>query len=282
MFFSQKSELKKILYNARIEKRAVGQFNFSALEQLKGIALASKETNTPVICATSQGEANFFGIEEAVAMVKTIREKENVRMFLNLDHGKDFDILKKAVDAGYDMVHFDGSEMPIEESTKIAKKIVAYAEKRGVVVEGEISKIGGKSTVSEGKPEETTLTSLEKIVKFISDTKIDCIALDIGNVHGVYSEAPVLHLERISELISIVSCFVVLHGGSGIQEEDIKMAIKRGVVKININTELRFAWKEAIYKVLKENEKEIVPYKILPLARDAVCEKVKEKINIFN
>ncbi len=282
MFYSSKKyKLKKILKEAREKKWAVGQFNFSSLEQLRGIALASKETKTPVICGTSEGEAKFFGIEEAVSFVNLIREKEKIDLFLNLDHGKDIKTIKRAVDAGYDMVHFDGSELSIEESTDIAKEVVAYAKKRGVVVEGEISKIGGRSTISKDLPVQLTLTSLEKIVKFISDTKIDCIALDVGNIHGVYNKMPMLHLERINDLLDMISTLVVLHGGSGISEGEIDDAINRGVVKININTELRSVWRESIYNELSKNEEEIVPYKILPHVENEIYKKVKEKIDIF-
>ncbi len=279
---SKKNNLKEFLKKARREGRAVGQFNFSSMEQLQGIARAAKELQVPVICGTSTGEASFFGIEEAVALVKVIRKKEKVSLFLNFDHGKDLETLKKAIDVGYDMVHFDGSHLSLEENIQTVKKIVSYAKKKGIVVEGEISKISGKSAVFKEKMEEVSLTSLEKVVRFIKETGVDCIALDIGNVHGIYAEAPRLFPERVDSLLESTSCFVVLHGGSGIEERDIQDVIKRGVVKVNINTELRSAWREELYRILSEKPDEIVPYKVLPFARDAVYEKVKEKINLFN
>ncbi len=235
-----------------------------------------------MICGTSENEASFVGIETAVFLRDKFKKEMGVNLFLNLDHGKSFETIKKAVDAGYDMVHFDGSEMTVEESTQIAQKVVRYAQEKGVVVEGEISKIGGSSAVSEQAIEEEPLTSLDKIVKFIADTKVDCVALDVGNVHGIYSTMPQLHLERINELLEKVSCFVVLHGGSGIEDVKIKDAVNRGVVKININTELRISWRDAIRNEMKNKPQESTPYKILPTGSSAVCQKVMEKINLFN
>ncbi len=274
--------LIEVLKESRVNGRAVGQFNFSTLDQFQGIVKAAKELNAPVICGTSGGEADFFGIKEAVSMARIARERENINLFLNFDHGKDVDLLKKAVDEGYDMIHFDGSDFPFEKNIELTKEIVGYAKERGVVVEGEVSKIGGKSTVSDEKMEEVTLTSVEKVAKFVKDTGIDCIAFDVGSVHGVYKDSPKIFPERVDELLNIISCLVVLHGGSGVSESDIKTLIERGVVKINVNTELRLAWKEAIGDAFEENPKEITPYKILPLSRDAVCDTVKNKINIFN
>ncbi len=280
--FSKKNRIKKVFQRARRESWAIGQFNFSSLEQLQGIAQAAKELQTPVICGTSTGEADFFGIEEAVSLIKIINKKEGISLFLNFDHGKEIEKLKDAVDRGYDMIHFDGSHLPLDENIEKTKEIVSYAKKRGVVVEGEISKIYGKSTVSEEKIEQTSLTSMEKIVRFIEETGVDCIALDIGNVHGVYAMSPQLCPARIDSLLEKIACFVVLHGGSGIMKEEMKDIIQRGVVKVNINTELRFSWRESLYGALSAKPEEVVPYNILPAVRNEVCKKVKEKINIFN
>ncbi len=274
--------LIEVLEESKTIGRAVGQFNFSTLDQFQGIVKAAKEMNAPVICGTSGGEAGFFGMEEAVSMAKIAGEREGVNLFLNFDHGKDIDLLKKAIDEGYDMIHFDGSDFPFEKNIELTKEIVSYAKERGVVVEGEVSKIGGKSTVSDEKMEEVALTSVEKIARFVKETEVDCIAFDVGSVHGIYKDSPRIFPERVDELLKIITCLVVLHGGSGVSESDIKTLIKKGVVKINVNTELRLAWREAIGNFFAENPKEITPYKILPISRDAVCNTVKDKINTFN
>jgi fructose-bisphosphate aldolase, class II len=280
--FSKKEKLKKIFEEAREKKIAIGQFNFSSLEQLKGIVKAAKDFDVSVICGTSPGEASYFGVEEVVSLVRTIEKKECVSLYLNYDHGKELDNLKKAIDLGYDMIHFDGSDLEIEENIKMTKNIVSYAKEKDVLVEGEVSKILGKSTFSNEEMEEITLTSIEKVVKFVRETGVDCIAFDVGSFHGVYKNTPKIYPERVEQLLKQINSFVVLHGGSGIEGEDVKNLIKKGVVKININTELRFEWRKTLYKTLFENNQEITPYKIFPSVVQAVSEKTKEKINLFN
>ncbi len=277
-----KKKLIEVFKKAREEGRAVGQFNFSSFEQLKGIARAAKETNSPIICGTSPGESKYFGIEEAVSLVRIIGKKEGVSLFLNYDHGKDVEVLKNAVDLGYDMVHFDGSHLEIEENIKIVKEVVSYAKERDVLVEGEISKILGKSVITNDEIESVTLTPVEKVVKFVKESGVDCIAFDVGSFHGVHKNSPKIYPERVENLLREVDSFVVLHGGSGIENSDIEELIKRGVIKINVNTEIRFEWRNALYNKLSLNEKEIVPYNVLPFVIEEVSKKVKEKINLFN
>jgi fructose-bisphosphate aldolase, class II len=280
MFFKKK--LIEVFKEAKKEGRAVGQFNFSSFEQLKGIARAAKETNFPVICGTSPGESKYFGIEEAVSLVRAIEKKEDVSLFLNYDHGKDIDVLKKAVDLGYDMVHFDGSHFGIEENIKTTKEIVFYAREKDVLVEGEVSKILGRSVITNEEIEDVTLTPIEKVVRFVKESGVDCIAFDVGSFHGVHKNSPKIYPERVENFLKEIDSFVVLHGGSGIEEGMIKELIKKGVVKININTEIRFEWRNALYNTLHNNPQEIVPYNILPFTVEAVCKKTKDKINIFN
>ncbi len=274
--------LKDHLNKARERAFALGQFNFSTLEQLQGIMLASKELSAPLICGTSSGEVDFLGVAEAASLVSIMREKMNVPVFLNLDHGRDLETIKKAIECGYDAVHFDGSHLPMEENIEITKKVVLEAHKKGVLVEGEVGKMKGESTLHDTPAEKPTLTSMEKIVKFTKETEVDSIALDVGSVHGIYADAPVIDFDRIEKAKNETGCFIVLHGGSGVEEKDMREGIKRGVVKVNVNTELRAVWRDALYREMTENKKEIVPYKILPAAREATREKVKKMIKLFS
>src|SRR3989338_10838347 len=130
--------LKYYFEKAQKEKWAIGQFNFSDFTQMKAIIGAAKELKSPVILGTSEGESKFFGLEEAVALRNVFRKKTGLPIFLNLDHGKSFEYIKKSVDAGYDMVHFDGSKLPLEENIKITKEVVKYAHWRGAMVGGEV------------------------------------------------------------------------------------------------------------------------------------------------
>jgi len=138
--------IKYYLEKARKERWAIGQFNFSDFTQMKAILAAAERMKSPVILGTSEGESKFFGLQEAVALRDVLRGKTGVPVFLNLDHGKSFEYLKEAIDAGYDAVHFDGSKLPLEENIKITKEVIKYAKKKGVLVEGEVGRIGTDSS----------------------------------------------------------------------------------------------------------------------------------------
>ena len=274
--------LKKVLKDAQKRKYAIGQFNFSTIEQLRGILEAAKKTKTPVILGTSEGELNYLGLEEVVALVEISKVKYGVSAFLNLDHGKDIDIIKRAVDYGFSAVHFDGSNLPLEKNIKYVKRIVGYAHKKGVLVEGELGYIGGESKThkKKAKIEKKDLTSLKQVERFVKETKVDSLAIAIGNIHGTYAGMPKLDFERLKEINNRTTAFLVLHGGSGISKTEVKKAIKFGIVKVNINTELRAAWKKTLKTILETQE--IKPYKILPQVQGAVQKKVEEKIILFN
>jgi len=278
--------IKYYLEKALKEKFAIGQFNFSDFTQMKAILEAGVKTKSPIILGTSEGESKFFGLEEAVALRNVLRKKMGVPIFLNLDHGKTFEYVKQAIDAGYDMVHFDGSKLPIEENIKITKEVVKYARKKGVTVEGEVGIIGtDSSTLHPGKFEikEENLTNPDQAKDYIKKTKVDLLAVSIGNFHGIEISGidPNLRLDilkAIKEKTGDVP--LVLHGGSGTPEDDIKEAIKTGIVKININTELRLAFSGNLRRSLS-NPEEIVPYKFLENSKNSVEGVAKLKIGLF-
>jgi len=275
-------KLKDYLKKAQKEKWAIGQFNFSTFEQLRGIIAAAQKTKNPVILGTSQGELSYLGLKEVLALVEISKLRSLTSLFLNLDHGKDLNWIKKAIDFGYSAVHFDGSELPFKKNIKCAKRIVEYAHKKGVLVEGELGYLRGGSNFHKkiARIEKEDLTLPEKAYKFVRETKVDSLAIAIGNIHGIYAGMPKLDFERLKEINNKTNAFLVLHGGSGIPKAEIKKAIKFGIVKVNINTELRLIWKKTLEKSFKVQE--IRPYKILPKVQKAIQKKVEEKMNLFN
>ncbi len=284
--------LKYYFQKAQKEKWAVGQFNFSTLEQFHGIVQAAKNLKSPVILGTSEGESKFFGIEEAAALRNTLRKTlrtsgQETPIFLNLDHGKSFEYLKMAMDAGYDMVHFDGSKLPLEDNIKITKQVAKYAKKKGVLIEGEIGRIAtDASKIYQEKFEikEELLTNSEESVKYIDKSKVDLLAVSIGNFHGIEASGqnPRLLLNKLAEIKkAIKNTFLVLHGGSGTPEEDIRQAVGLGIVKININTEIRLAFTQSLMSSLKDNPDGITPYKYLQNSVEAVQKIVEQKIKLF-
>lgn len=272
---------------ARKENWAIGAFNTSNLETIRAILNASRKLRSPVIIATSEGESKFIGLSQAVGIINAFKKESDIPIILNLDHGKSFDYIKEAADSGYDAVHFDGSKLSLEENIKIAKEIVRYCRKKGILVEGEISFIGGASQVLEKIPEikEEDLTDPAEAEKFITETGVDSLAVNVGTFHGVdvFGKKPHINLQRLKKIKEELGekVFLVLHGGSGLAEEDVKEAIKSGIVKININTELRLAYTRALKEALEENPQETTPYKYLPKAIEAVEKVVEEKIRLF-
>ncbi len=278
--------IKYYLKKAQKEGFAIGQFNFSDFTQMKGVVNKGAELKSPIILGTSEGESNFFGLEEAVALRNVLRKKMGVPIFLNLDHGKTFEYLKKAIDAGYDMVHFDGSKLPLEENIKITKQVIKYARRKGVTVEGEIGMIGNDASrlySEKFEIKEENLTNPAEAAEYVKKTKVDLLAVSIGNFHGIEISGidPNLRLDLLKEIrIATGETALVLHGGSGTPEDDIRGAIKIGIQKININTELRLAFSGNLRRALTDAEV-IVPYKFLADALKAVEGVTGRKIELF-
>jgi len=280
--------LKYYFQKAREEKFAVPQFNFSDFSQMKAIVNKCFQLKSPVILGTSEGESKFFGIEEAVAIRNVLRKRTGLPIFLNLDHGKSFEYLKKVVDLGYDMVHFDGSKLPLDENIKISKEVAKYAHWRGVLVEGEVGKIGTDSSMlysEKFKIKEDDLTKPAEAMEYLEKAGADLLAVSMGNFHGIEISGvcPDLRIDILKNIEKEIKekAFLVLHGGSGTMEEDIRSSIKSGIVKININTELRLSFTGNLRRVLTENKEEIVPYKFFPVVQRSVEKVVELKINLF-
>ncbi len=274
------------LKRAQKEKWAIGQFNFSTLEQLKAIIVALKNLKSPAIIGTSEGESGFIGLKQAVGLVSAYQEQEGVSVFLNLDHARSFDYIKKAIDIGYDGVHFDGSDLDIDKNIEVSKKVVEYAHKKGILVEGEINPTLGASKILEKIPEasQEDLTDPKQVSRFIRETKIDSLAVNIGSFHGieVMGKSPVIDFDRLKEIKGQASDkFLVLHGGSGVADEDIKEVITQGIVKINVNTELRVAYTNALKQALNNKPLETTPYKLMPEVVNMVSKIVEAKIKLF-
>ena len=279
--------IKYYLKKAKEGKFAIGQFNFSDFTQMKGIMNKAAELKSPVILGTSEGESKFFGLKEAVAIRDVLRKRTGAPIFLNLDHGHSFEYLKEAIDAGYDMVHFDGSKLPLEENIKITKQVAKYAKRKGVTIEGEVGRIGtdaSKIYSEKFQIKEEDLTKPDEAARFVKETKVDLLAVSIGNFHGIEVSGidPNLRLDVLKAVAEKTgNTFLVLHGGSGTPEDDIREAINLGIVKININTELRLAFSGNLRRCLDNNKDEIVPYKFLLDAKNSVENLVGLKMGIF-
>ena len=218
--------LRQIIQEAGQNKIAVGHFNISDCIALKGIFKAAQELNLPIIIGVSEGEREFMGVKRAALTVKNLREEFNWPIFLNADHTHSFEKIKKAVEAGFDAVLFDGGKLPMEENIKQTKAVVEYAKSVNpdILVEGELGYIGGSSTILKEVPKDAdiapeNLTKPEDAERFIKETGIDLLAPAVGNIHGMFKNAPNPHIDiqRVAALRQAAGAPLVLHGGSGIR-----------------------------------------------------------------
>ncbi len=273
---------------AQKEKFAIGAFNAGNIETLKAIVAAAKKLSSPVIVEASPGEIEYFGLNEMAATVKALEKDFAVPIILNLDHAVSEESCLKALDAGFDSIHFDGGKMEYGQNVAITKRLVILAHQQEVLVEGEMDHIGGTSSdhrraLASNFQSVATYSDPEKAKEFVAATGVDVFASFVGNVHGLYRSNKNIDLEllkRIGE--ALPGKFLSLHGGSGIGDEQIKGAIAAGVVKINVNSELRVAFADNVKKTLENPEfHETAIYKMMPGAINAVQKIVEAKILLF-
>lgn len=276
---------QEILNKAKSEGYALGAFNAGDLEIVKGVLQAGVELKSPLIIEASPGEIKFFGHKNFDCVIENFKKEMGLPILANLDHALGLEEAQEGIEAGFELIHFDGSSLPYEENVKITKVIVEQAHEKGILVEGEVDKILGESIPHREEAESIqasgSYTDPEKVAAFVNQTGVDILAVFVGNLHGTYKQPPKLDLERLKLIAEKLPCFLSLHGGSGLLEEDIRQAIAIGkVVKININTELRVAYRETLENVLKGSE-EVAIYRIMPPVIAAVQKVVEEKIQLF-
>ena len=280
----------EMLKKAKAGHYAVGQFNINNLEWTKAILLTAQELNSPVILGVSEGAGKYMtGYKTVVGMVKGMLEELNITVpvALHLDHGS-YEGCLKCVEAGFTSIMFDGSHYPIEENVEKTKELVKIVAEHGMSLEAEVGSIGGEEDGVVGMGE----CADPKECKMVADLGIDFLAAGIGNIHGPYPENwSGLHLDHLQKLTEAVPNFpIVLHGGSGIPDDQIQEAIKLGVAKVNVNTECQIAFANATRKFVAEYEaneaeydkkKLFDPRKFLKPGFEAITEAVEERIDVF-
>lgn len=290
--------LKEIIIEAEEKKVAIGHFNIAELEMLKGISHAAQKLNLPVIIGTSEGEREYLGVHHTVDLIASYNKEHanpsadsGYRLFLNADHAHSLDKVKEAAEVGYDAILFDGGKLPFEENIAQTKKAVEIVKNINpdILVEGELGYIGASSKILKELPEgaqieEKDLTTPEQAEKFVKATGVDLLAPAVGNLHGMFKDAPNprLNIKRIKEIKEAAGVPLVLHGGSGISDDDFSAAIEVGIAIIHISTELRSAWRSKLEEALKEKGEEIAPYKLLPAAIEEIERIVYNRLKLFN
>lgn len=275
------------LEQARDGGYALGHFNFATADVLRGVVEAAKEAGAPaVMVGTSEGEADFIGMYEAVALVGAVKKHYNFPIFLNADHFKSFDKCREAIDAGYDSVIIDESKMIFADNIAATKKVVEYVKSVGksTLVEGEIGYLRGSSEVQKKiKISSADYTKPEEAKEFVEKTGVNQLAVVFGNIHGIVTEQEErLDIEHFKSIVAAApNVYYVLHGASGLKDSDIQAAIKAGVTNVHFNTELRVAYTEGLHKALHDKPGETTPYKYLKVGVDEVKKVVVAKVKMF-
>ncbi len=291
------NSLKSYIQDAKKRKVAIGHFNISDEAGLKAIFGAAQKLSSeagrqiPIIIGLSDGERGFVGVLQAAALVKSFQKEYEYPIFLNSDHTHDPEDIKKCVNAGFDAVLFDAGKLSLDENIQKTKEVVAWVRqtKPRVLVEGELGFIGASSVLLDKMPEgaairEEDLTSPEQAQRFVSETGVDLVAPAVGNIHGMFKNAPEpnLNIKRIKEIRRAAKRPIVLHGGSGNSDADFLGAIDAGVAIIHINTEIRVAWRKGVEAALAQNPNEVVPYKILQKGVESMQDVVYRRLKLFS
>lgn len=281
--------LKDLHLKAKRGHWAVPHFNFSSYSQLLGIIKGASQSKAPVLVGTSEGEREFIGIKQAVDIIKSLRESNNIPIFLNADHCHSIESAKIAFDAGYDSIHIDLSKKSFRENLEGTKEVVDYVKSKNpeVEVEGELGYLATDSSKVYNEvieiPQES-YTKVKEAVLFVKETGIDRFAPAIGNIHGISANKPGIKFDLIENLQKVLpsSLTFTLHGGSGIDSQDLRRIVEMGFNNVHISTELRVAFTDALREALAKDVNETTPYKYLAPARDAVAKLVIEKLKIYN
>lgn len=287
--------LRQAIEEARAKNSAIAHFNIAELATLRAIVrvmrdLRARGSETPVIIGVSEGEREFIGVKQAAALIRSLRE-EGLPIFLNADHTHSVEKGKEAADAGFDAVLFDGGKLPWEQNVAQTRQVADYARSVNpeIVVEGELGYIGSSSEIRDALPENAAirdedLTAPGEAQEFVRVTAVDLLAPAVGNIHGMFANAPepALAIERIGQIAKSAGVPLVLHGASGNTADDIRAAIQEGVRIVHVSTELRVAWRAGLESALAAAPKEVAPYKLLGRAVAAVENVVREKLKIVS
>ncbi|MBW0767100.1 MULTISPECIES: class II fructose-bisphosphate aldolase [Mammaliicoccus] len=273
--------LKEATEKAEKMNCTIGAFNAHNLEMLPSMIDAAKEAGSPIIIQTSVDTAKYIGYRNLVNVTKGIANNEMVDVVLHLDHAKDFNDIKEAIDAGYSSVMFDGSSLPLKENIMKTKAVVDYAHKYGASVEGELGIIGGTEEGITIDGSEVRYTDPQDAKYFAEASQVDALAVAIGTNHGQFKSKTNVNIPLLAEINDIVETPLVVHGGTGVKEEDIPELIDNGIRKFNVGTELLVSWTETakLYfgdtKINKSLRHNIIP------CNEAVKNIVAHKIDLF-
>lgn len=267
---------KERLKECTLSRTATLATNFYNFETLKGLLMAAQKTERSLILQTSEGTLRYLGVKPAAAIARSLLAELGVEGWLHFDHGSDIDLVRECLDAGYDSVMIDASEKPMTDNIRITREVVKIAEPYNANVEAELGYIAKL-----GQQQEIEPTAVNDAVTFVEETGIDALAIAIGNAHGFYKKTPHLNFERLKEIRAATSCCLVLHGSSGIPDDQLRQAVWLGISKINLATETKNAFMRELQTLMRHND-EIDLRKVFPEAIEAVENLIVKKLEVIS
>lgn len=270
--------LSAILKDAQEKHYGVGAFNALGIGGIRGAIRAAEELNSPIILQQAEIHLPYFPIDFMAPVMIEAAKKAKVPVAVHFDHGLSFESVVKALQLGFSSVMFDGASLPLEENIVQTQALAKLAHAMGATCEAELGRVGGAEDGSEVI--EMMLTDVKEAGLFAEKTKVDALAVAIGNAHGQYKEAPNLQFQRLKEIKDTVSCPLVLHGGSGISPEGFRECIRLGISKVNVGTALFNSAAQHVESLLSNSSK-LDFFDMTTTMEDGVYSVVKEHIEIF-
>jgi ketose-bisphosphate aldolase len=269
-------KLKEIIEQAFAKKYALGAFNVYNLETAKAVFNAANKTEKPVFIAVTEKALDYAGFDELVGLIQSLQKKSKTPVFLHLDHGSKIEIIKLCLKRGFDSIMFDGSSLPLDQNMQISKDLRILAHRQGAIFEAEIGRVGGQEDLHSASQFKTNPS---EALHFHNEVKPDMMAVAIGNIHGKLTAAEELDFSLLAKINETVKAPLVLHGCSNRSQREYKVAASEGIVKINIDTELREVFTFGLKSGLKRFSN---PREVLLHASQAVEKRIEEKIETFS
>ncbi|MCC3373956.1 class II fructose-1,6-bisphosphate aldolase [Cohnella sp. REN36] len=269
-----------MLEAARAGGFCVGAFNVHTLEMLQAVVEAAEETNSPLILQSTVGTVKHLGPDYIAAAATVAANRSSVPIALHLDHCTDFNVIMQCIRAGYTSVMIDASHDPFDQNVALTRKVVEAANAVGINVEAELGRVGGVEDDIVVDERDALLADPDECARFVELTGVHTLAPAIGTAHGIYKGEPNIDFDRIGRIAEKVAVPLVLHGGSGIPEAQVKKAVSLGMAKMNVATELRIVFSDAIKDVFAANPAENDPRKYMVPAKDALRAAAIEKMRL--
>ena len=261
--------------------KAIGSFNLHCLEMLPAFFKAAKSMHSPLMIQISTGTAEYLGYRLLVDSVRSLAQSEDVPTCLHLDHCSDITSIETAIDAGFSSVMYDGSHLEMDENIANTRRVIDIARQHNVSVEAELGAIGGSEDGKAVAEEDICITTVEDAKRFVDETGVDMLAVSVGTVHGLYTGKAHIQHQRLAEITAATGTPLVLHGGTGVSDEDMRLAVAGGIEKVNVGTEMNVQWVDRCKQTFEKGKVNDSVRKFLIPANNAVTQVLTEKIGLF-